>query len=945
MSDPSTQSMNSTRFPGYTLIEMIGQGGMGAVYEVEKDNITYALKTILASRMNVDALARFEREAVSAAAVDKHPNIVSIHKLELNSQPPFIVMDYVECTGLDQFIKQGEPWSLRQVIELLEPLASALDHMHSKGVIHRDLKPANILIRDHDGAPMITDFGIAKEQSLDALTKTGEILGTPDYMAPEQFSAEPISFTTDIWAFAVITYQLLTRRQHPFFADSTTLLAQKILFSTPNPIGKHLTGASPDFDRLFAKAFSKKPEQRYQDHHAFLLDLKCIQQKKGLVSQHEELRQRTNSDNGKTIALSILILILLTTIILTLTKNRPEPVQRDEATIHKSLAFLKEKQRHYPDHLIEHILASLGSKAIHPFCAEIQEHCQKIAKSKHQRKFKDVTSYFLPCIPFNRKQFEHIDRLSSNDRAVLKSYKYYSNNEFEKAVGALVNVGFSRVWGEAPDLIRCASYSRLGKGALALKYKVKLQKTQLPREFNDLILSEGLFESVTESRGLTNKFRAILDRFHQSNDLVFFNSWRSLSLRYCESMLSQKNARQLYNIYKDLEKLEWQYHRLPRLKLTVPMLKLLLTRQNRQSQFYENLYFHYQIQRVDPKYRLPDLYKEYCQNGRIYLPQIQIVIFDLYYSATKKLSKLLDLMLFCSRSGLFTESYLSPNLSLDFLQEQIISNRLRASPSDPHLRAWRALFDRVSRGINLVDGRKKRQYLASNKKHLDLIEQDLNEVLRLKRLPQVYQALLHQKRAEFTLSRYSYGPEQNSSVMRTQALADIRKSFELGNPFAHKLFRSYRAILISLPRDHKDFKTIRQEANKQFDACERMARERAQLKEIPITKSGDSYYLLEPLNEDGAKLQRSALYYERALLYDQIGESRSAQSFAIHSCSLAQTRQSLGLLQKILRHTRDVDAIQSIILPMLKKSILSAESLERRKYIEQVIIQLQGIRK
>lgn len=410
-------------------------------------------------------------------------------------------------------------------------------------------------------------------------------------------------------------------------------------------------------------------------------------------------------------------------------------------------------------------------------------------------------------------------------------------------------------------------------------------------------------------------------------------------------MLSQKNATQLYNIYKDLEKLECQYHRLPRLRLTKPMIKLILTRPNRPSQFYENLYFHYQLQRADKSYRLPATYKEYCKNGRLDLQQLQGVVFRLYYSNTKELVQLLDLMVFCTRAGLFTESFQSPNLSLDFLQGELIRNRLRTAPWDPYLKTWRVLFDRVSLGLQLIDGRKKRQYLNTHKQLLDSIERDLNEVLRLRRLPKVYQAILHQKRAEFTLSRYSTSTEKAPPTIRAQALNDVRRSFELGNPFPHRLFRNYRAILISMPRDHKDFKIVRQEANKQFESCERLTHSRAQLKQIPIIDTGDSYCLLEPLTELNSRLQLSNLYYERAMLHDQIGESRSAQSFVTHSSELAQTRQNLGLLLKVFRQTKDVQTIRSTILPMLKKSIQNAETFERRDFIKYIVKQLANIRK
>ncbi|MDF1662516.1 MAG: serine/threonine-protein kinase [Planctomycetota bacterium] len=258
-------------FPGYELIEKIGQGGMGAVYKARKNDVDFAIKVVL-EMDSIDAYSRFEREALAAAAVDKHPNIVSIHKLELNSQPPFIVMDFVEGESLRHFIRRGEPWSLERVVEMLEPVASALDHMHGKGVIHRDLKPANILIRSYDNAPLITDFGLAKFLQLESLSQTGQATGTPNYMAPEQLEGQKASAASDLWALAVISYELLTGGERPFQGENPVILARNVLTKKPRPLPAELD-LSPETQAFFQSAFRRAPAQRHKSASSFLQGL------------------------------------------------------------------------------------------------------------------------------------------------------------------------------------------------------------------------------------------------------------------------------------------------------------------------------------------------------------------------------------------------------------------------------------------------------------------------------------------------------------------------------------------------------------------------------------------------------------------------------------------------------------------------------------------------
>jgi serine/threonine protein kinase len=200
---------------GYRIDELIGRGGMGLVYRVTNValNRIYALK-VLAPALAEDEQfrQRFKREMRIAASLH-HPNVVGIHYAGEHDGMLFFVMDYVTGTDLREvLLKQGaiEP---NRAVELLEQFASALDAAHHRGLVHRDVKPANILITVKDGEEhaYLTDFGLAKKfDTASGLTVKGSVVGTVDYMAPEQITGSRTDARTDIYALGCVFYQMLS---------------------------------------------------------------------------------------------------------------------------------------------------------------------------------------------------------------------------------------------------------------------------------------------------------------------------------------------------------------------------------------------------------------------------------------------------------------------------------------------------------------------------------------------------------------------------------------------------------------------------------------------------------------------------------------------------------------------------------------------------------------
>ncbi|MGZ5442337.1 MAG: protein kinase domain-containing protein [Thermoanaerobaculia bacterium] len=267
----------------YEVVRELGKGAMGVVY-LAKDPLIgrlVALKTIRAAVHADDDETkefqqRFIREA-QAAGILNHPSIVTVHDIGQDdpSGVSFIAMEYVEGHNLKEVLNQGRTLSFEQIADIVAQVAEALDFAHAKGIVHRDVKPANIILVDGTRAK-ITDFGIAKIASSAAnLTTTGQFLGTPNYMAPEQVKGAPVDGRTDIFALGICLYECLTRRK-PFGGDSLTSISYKIVHE-PFPPLHDINPQIPEvFEELVANCLAKDPSKRYQRARDLGLALRAV---------------------------------------------------------------------------------------------------------------------------------------------------------------------------------------------------------------------------------------------------------------------------------------------------------------------------------------------------------------------------------------------------------------------------------------------------------------------------------------------------------------------------------------------------------------------------------------------------------------------------------------------------------------------------------------------
>jgi len=267
----------------YEILEEIGKGAMGVVY-LARDPLIGRLVALKTFRVGFSARdeeiaqfrSRFVREAQSAGILS-HANIVTVHDVvdEGPAGTCFIAMEFVKGTNLKQLLQRPDPFPLNFVVEVLSQVAEALDYAHSRGVVHRDVKPANILITP-DNRVKITDFGIARLDSSN-LTMEGQLLGTPNYMAPEQIQGKEVDHRADIFSLGVVFYEMLTRRK-PFQGENLTAVTHKIVydpFISPEEIVRDLPRGFTD---ILARCLEKDPNRRYPRASEVARELRAVLQ-------------------------------------------------------------------------------------------------------------------------------------------------------------------------------------------------------------------------------------------------------------------------------------------------------------------------------------------------------------------------------------------------------------------------------------------------------------------------------------------------------------------------------------------------------------------------------------------------------------------------------------------------------------------------------------------
>ena len=253
-----------THIGKYEVLGVLGEGGMGIVYRAQDKRMgrQVAIKTVTGD-FNSDPtmLERFYQEAEKTGRL-QHPNIVTIYDLGEQDGMPYIVMEMVDGQSLERLIRDVRTTPLLERLRIIEQVCSALGYAHRHNVIHRDVKPANIIVQ-RDGLAKLLDFGIAREEQRmgQGLTRTGVVIGTIPYMAPERLRGAPLDARSDIFAIGVVLYQTLTG-QLPFQGEDGELV-NKLFNAKHPPLGTYLQSYPPVLDAIMERALAKNPDDRY----------------------------------------------------------------------------------------------------------------------------------------------------------------------------------------------------------------------------------------------------------------------------------------------------------------------------------------------------------------------------------------------------------------------------------------------------------------------------------------------------------------------------------------------------------------------------------------------------------------------------------------------------------------------------------------------------------
>ncbi len=267
-------SLIGTTLGQYQILDELGRGGMSVVYKAWQPSLRrYVALKVLQPHLTNDweFVQRFQQEAIVAANL-RHPNIVTIYEVAQQDRQLFIAMEFVEGRSLEAMIKQEGALTLPRTVALLRQVAAALDYAHERRFVHRDIKPANIMVTP-DERVVITDFGIAKAMegsgATARITQAGSVLGTIEYMAPEQIQGQPPDYRADLYSLGIVAYEMLTGRI-PFDSPTTASLLYAQVNLLPPDVRQLAPALPPSVAQALARMLAKSPADRFPSAGAFV---------------------------------------------------------------------------------------------------------------------------------------------------------------------------------------------------------------------------------------------------------------------------------------------------------------------------------------------------------------------------------------------------------------------------------------------------------------------------------------------------------------------------------------------------------------------------------------------------------------------------------------------------------------------------------------------------
>ncbi|BBM87250.1 protein kinase domain-containing protein [Candidatus Uabimicrobium amorphum] len=508
----------TTQFGKYTVIDELARGGMGVVYRAKSTDFDriVVLKTLLSHSDNTAVLLkRFLKEAQAVAALS-HPNIVQLYDYGEQNGIPYFTMQYVPGSNFDDFIFANN--DLEACIKILLKVSHALHYAHETGIVHRDMKPGNILL-DKNNEPYIADFGLAKiEDKTSSLTQTGNVIGTPFYLSPEQALGhrKRITKSTDIYALGVILYQILTK-QYPFEADNLSLLLRKIDTEVPIAPQKINHQVPKQLNYLCLKAISKRIEHRHATALEFAEDLQQYLEKPQKVSRRlVTFSAKVWWKNVQTkLAIAICVGIIFITGITTWQQNTQLDIGKEK---------LRSKTYFEIKNLIEQKKYALALSKINLFLQKDTTPQMIALKAK--------VYYAENAIPVARKLFREALSYQQDEELLFDASNfYYAIDEPKVALPLITKTIAMNDRRAAYYQLRAKIYNKLNESELSKKDNDTANKieqadiTAYLRKLQRLKKQQGKAIAITEEilRLYPHRVEAYRERskiFHQRGDIV-----------------------------------------------------------------------------------------------------------------------------------------------------------------------------------------------------------------------------------------------------------------------------------------------------------------------------------------------------------------------------------------------------------------------------------------
>lgn len=384
-----------TQIGRYRVLDKIGEGGMGIVYRVEQDNPRRqaALKIIKPGVTGEEGLRRFEHET-QVLGLLQHPGIAQIFEAgtaDLGNGPqPYFAMEYIEGKTLLEYAQQAE-LSDHARLEVLAKICDAIHHAHQKGVVHRDLKPGNILI-DGSGQPKVLDFGVARATDADVQattlhTQVGQLIGTVQYMSPEQAAGDPHAIDTrsDVYSLGVVGFELLTGKlPHDFegrlFHDAVRMVAEE----DPQAISTLVQAYRGDVETIIGKALAKEKERRYESARALAEDIRRYLQDEPILARPASTmyQLRKFAKRNQALVGGVVSFVLLLIVAVIVSTYLAIKATRSEADAERRYQLTRQLAKNYVE-LDEQLREKIGTTEIRAsIVAQSQEHLNQLAAEK-----------------------------------------------------------------------------------------------------------------------------------------------------------------------------------------------------------------------------------------------------------------------------------------------------------------------------------------------------------------------------------------------------------------------------------------------------------------------------------------------------------------------------------------------------------------------------------